>query len=77
MKKLKSRLAELGWLAFQNRKAKVTMKDGEVFECRPVTLVDSDEDDEEGFTIDAYLVRMPNGGTRILMETDIRQVDEA
>jgi hypothetical protein len=72
----KSRLAELGILSFQDKRARVTLKNGEVFECKPAYLGDSDEEDENGITIPDFTVITENDRRRSLMERDILKVEE-
>jgi hypothetical protein len=72
----KSRLAELGILSFQNKRARVTLKNGEILECKPGYIGDSEEEDEDGITIPNITVWLKGDRPYELMERDILKVEE-
>jgi hypothetical protein len=72
----KSRLAELGLLAFRKKHARVTLKNGEILECKPGYIGDSEEEDEDGITIPNITVWLEGDRPYELMERDILKVEE-
>jgi hypothetical protein len=73
---VESNLSKLDCIAWENKRAKIKLKSGEELICRPRYASDSEEDDEDGITIPAYMVRDDHGNHWNLMEKDIESVEE-